>query len=104
MTHGIVLASIHSVGNAIEAVVWFAMAGIVLAMRARPNAPSGRFQLAAITLLAFGASDIVEIQTGAWWKPWWLLVWKGACILLLVSLWWTRPRPKTQPDAIDSRP
>ena len=32
MTHGILIASIHSVGNAIEAVVWIIMAGVVLVL------------------------------------------------------------------------
>ncbi|MHC4132622.1 MAG: hypothetical protein ACYSSP_06740 [Planctomycetota bacterium] len=35
---------------------------------------------ASILLIAFGCSDFVEIRTGAWWRPWWLLVWKGGCL------------------------
>ena len=34
----------------------------------------------------FGASDVIEAYTGAWWKPWWLFVWKAACVLAMVWL------------------
>jgi hypothetical protein len=34
------------------------------------------------TLILFGISDFVEMATGAWWQPWWLLVWKTLCIVL----------------------
>jgi hypothetical protein len=54
------------------------------------RSPANRNQCwnAAATLIAFGVSDVIEIQTGAWWRPWWLLVWKGLCIAVLVSLFW----------------
>ena len=42
--------------------------------------------MAAMTFALFGLSDIVEIQTGAWWRPWWLLVWKAVCVLVLLVL------------------
>lgn len=41
--------------------------------------------LSAVTLVLFGLSDVVELQTGAWWRPWWLPVWKGICIAILVT-------------------
>jgi len=28
----------------------------------------------------FALSDFIEIQTGAWWDPWWLLLLKGSCL------------------------
>jgi hypothetical protein len=40
--------------------------------------------LLAVTLAVFGASDLVESRTGAWWKPWWLFVWKAICVLALL--------------------
>ncbi|MBE7458640.1 MAG: hypothetical protein KJ057_17160 [Phycisphaerae bacterium] len=39
-----------------------------------------------MTFLAFGASDVVEADTGAWWRPWWLLAWKAACLAVLLTL------------------
>jgi hypothetical protein len=51
-----------------------------------------QFVQVACVLVAFGFSDVVEIQTGAWWRPWWLLVWKGACLLAMLGMWWYRPK------------
>ena len=48
--------------------------------------------IAAVTFCAFGVSDIVEVETGAWWRPWWLLVWKGLCIVVLLVLLWQHYR------------
>ncbi|MCP4708286.1 MAG: hypothetical protein GY869_06655, partial [Planctomycetes bacterium] len=28
-------------------------------------------------LVLFGGSDFYEAHTGAWWKPWWLMVWNA---------------------------
>lgn len=32
--------------------------------------------------LAFGCSDWIEMHTGAWWKPWWLLLLKATCVTI----------------------
>lgn len=46
--------------------------------------------------MAFGVSDIIELQTGAWWRPWWLLLLKAACLLSFAQtgyyLWWHQKR------------
>ena len=39
-----------------------------------------------IMLILFGVSDWIELSTGAWWKPWWLFVWKAICVLSLTAL------------------
>lgn len=82
-----------------EAILWFCVSvGFVFRAFAMAVAPENksrpRMLLLAVALifLAFGASDLVEIQTGAWWHPWWLLVWKGSCIAGLIALWRFRPR------------
>ena len=78
---------IHGIGNAIEALVWWVL-GVCMLMAALAR-PIERNQclLTAIALVLFGCSDIVEISTGAWWRPWWLLTWKGACVLILCRQW-----------------
>ena len=86
--------------NYIEAGLWIVL-GVGFAVRATRSASGAARQsgrIAAITLLAFGASDLVETRTGAWWHPWWLLVWKGLCVIVLAGLvaaWWKgrRDRP-----------
>ncbi|HUS48367.1 MAG TPA: hypothetical protein VNA25_07970 [Phycisphaerae bacterium] len=82
------MAKVESVayyGNLIEGVFWIAMgAGFALsAIWCRHRL--GRL-IGAAALVAFGCSDFVEMQTGAWWDPWWLIVWKGACNLVFVVL------------------
>ena len=44
--------------------------------------------------LLFGISDFVEVGTGTWWRPWWLIIWKAACIgvLVLSYVWCKRCR------------
>jgi hypothetical protein len=42
----------------------------------------------AVSLLFFGVSDLIEVHTGAWWRPWWLFMLKALCLLGIIrSLW-----------------
>ena len=81
--------------NNAEAVLWLTLGvGVLLGALLRPPATARRWRLAlAVTLLLFGLSDVVETRTGAWWRPWWMLLWKGGCLLAFVSLYARRPRP-----------
>jgi len=79
------LDPIFVVSNRVEAALWLAIAlafGIAAVRRAsvRADCITG-----AITFALFGVSDLVETATGAWWRPWWLLAWKGGCVA--VFLW-----------------
>ena len=77
---------IHRDGNLIEACVWFAIAGLVSWKAFTAPRVSRRILfLLATTMMVFGASDFVEMRTGAWWRPWWLLVWKVACVITLLG-------------------
>jgi len=56
--------------------------------------------IGAILFVAFAGSDIVELHTGAWWRPWWLLCWKGACLFGLLSVaiaYWLAGRRAVSP-------
>jgi hypothetical protein len=70
-----------------EAALW-GLVGLTFGAYAvrRAGATRRRRALAALTFLLFGLSDVVEVRTGAWWRPWWLLVWKAVCVLALVLL------------------
>ncbi|MEZ6132029.1 MAG: hypothetical protein R3C59_25485 [Planctomycetaceae bacterium] len=72
--------------NAFEAVLW-TIFGVSLLVRAVTH-PSqrGRCLLAAITFIVFAGSELMEMQTGAWWRPWWLFLWKALCVTSLVVL------------------
>src|SRR5260221_14422810 len=77
-------------GNLIEAGLW-SLLGIVTFIHAfrREKKFQCTLLLLGATLVVFGGSDLVESQTGAWWRPWWLLLWKAACVLML-SFFFTR--------------
>ena len=70
-------------GNLIEGIFWIAI-GVCFALALlRPNRRGAKL-VAAINFAVFGCSDFVEYQTGAWWRPWWLMLWKGACVCIMV--------------------
>ena len=72
--------------NVFETCLWTVIA-IILAVKACRTDKHRRWLLAAsLTLLLFAASEWKEYQTGAWWRPYWLALWKGACILTLIGL------------------
>jgi hypothetical protein len=74
--------------NYIEIGIWCATATVVAVVALRRSGPARRdFGLASLVLFAFGASDYAEIVTGGeWWTPWWLLLWKAACVVGLLAL------------------
>lgn len=82
-----ILTNIYLQGNYIEAIIWFVFAfGFVIVAQQNSGKIKKHSYLAAINFLLFGISDIVEIQTRAWWSPWWLFFWKSGCILTMVWL------------------
>lgn len=72
--------------NLLESAMWLVL-GAMVAVRARSAIPRLRRVgfVTAIALLAFAGTDIVEARTGAWFRPWWLLVYNGLCIAVLVG-------------------
>jgi hypothetical protein len=72
--------------NQLEACLWFFL-GIVLTLSSRhAKAPKKKTMwTAAAAFLIFGVSDLIEANTGAWWRPLWLLFLKAACIAVLVG-------------------
>ncbi|HTL29698.1 MAG TPA: hypothetical protein VL282_10770, partial [Tepidisphaeraceae bacterium] len=71
--------------NYLEACLWIAI-GAGFAIAAFTKGPRGRCLIASVAFLLFGVSDYVEAHTGAWWRPWWLLLWKGGCLLMFLGL------------------
>lgn len=76
-----------AVFNLLEGLLWLSIAaGFTLALcKARSNADLKA--VAAVLFLTFGLSDFVEIQTGGWYKPWWLLAWKASNLIGLVIVY-----------------
>ena len=90
------LEQIYVNGNYLEAFLWFCFA-IGFAVNAVKKYGKTRTHrlITSLIFFLFGGSDIVEVQTGAWWSPWWLFVWKASCVLSMVILFWVylRDRP-----------
>lgn len=74
----------HAVFNYGEACLWFILA-LSLAVRLRMTRP-WRWLLPC-AFAVFGVSDLIEVQTGAWWEPWWLFLMKAACVLVFLLAW-----------------
>src|SRR6266568_23920 len=77
------------IGNYMEGVFWTAV-GIVLVISGRRanSAYRGLSIVASVTFMIFGISDFVEAQTGAWWRPLWLVGWKASCLVVLAWCHW----------------
>lgn len=91
------VSNFFATSNYIEAGVWVLIAAVV-AVRAR----GWKYVwLTAATLVVFGASDVVEASTGAWWDPWWLLVWKGVCVFVLLGVVIAAVRGRKRGKAMD---
>ncbi len=80
--------NIESIGNVLEAGLWF-LIGTALAVRAWRSQPArlAKWVLPGAFVL-FGISDLIEAQTGAWWRPSWLLVLKLSCVMVFVAALW----------------
>ena len=74
-------------GNHLEAAFWVIVAlGFFVGAFRQEGQVRRRCWIAAITFLLFGVSDVVEAETGAWYRPAWLLLWKGACLGVMAWL------------------
>ena len=72
------------IANHMEAALWIILGIGFFAYGLWKKLPlRGSWLIVAITLLAFGGSDVVEARTGAWWRPWWLFVLKAVCVVTL---------------------
>jgi len=79
--------TIHAVFNYWEGWFWIILGASVLAVSVFKQRRVGWFSVVLFLLLVtFGLSDFVEMRTGAWYRPWWLFVWKGICVVGFVLI------------------
>ncbi|MFC1736836.1 hypothetical protein ACFL1X_12020 [Candidatus Hydrogenedentota bacterium] len=72
--------------NTIEAGIWMFMACAWLIKSSRCIGKKRKIlRVAAVTFLIFGISDLIEVKTGAWFKPLGLLLLKSACVISLLG-------------------
>ena len=70
--------------NVVEAGVWLAISmRFLLYGLKRKTTLKKAFVVFSITLFFFGLSDVIETQTGAWYRPWTLLLLNAVCVLLI---------------------
>jgi hypothetical protein len=81
---------VEGIFNLVEGLWWMGLGMGLLLRTSRQAVSRCLISWLAVILILFGLSDFVEIFSGAWWRPWWLAVWKAAClttgILLLIFL------------------
>ncbi len=70
--------------NLYEAILWFVIS-IALLYTAIFDKSKNLYKInlivSAVLFFFFGISDLIEMQTGAWWRPVGLLILKGACVI-----------------------
>ncbi len=85
--------------NQLEPFIWYALA-ILLVPALRRHSPWKERYALALVVVVFGTSDFFE--TVAWWTPWWLLMWKAVCLLILAIMSlriWSRFKKGSQTSA-----
>ena len=73
--------------NYIESGIWFVISIGLTIDAYRRGKNDDHFNItviASFAFVAFGISELIEAQTGAWWRPLSLLVFKGACVFTFV--------------------
>ncbi len=70
--------------NCFEAVFWMTI-GFAVFQKSRVASRHDRLgRIAAFWFVLFGVSDIFEVFTGAWYRPWPLLLFKAVCVVALI--------------------
>ena len=97
------VSSFFVTANYIEAGLW-AIIGTGFLLHALLKYRGVNSFTAAAAFLLFGISDVIETRTGAWWRPWWLLVMKGGCIAVFLVLFarYALAQRATQPATPDT--
>ena|SRR5687767_15542689 len=81
-----IAASWFQWANWVEAALWIVMGiGFLAGALARSPLDRRRRCSLGLVLIAFGLSDIIEAETGAWYRPLGLLIWKGICVICLLT-------------------
>ena len=79
--------NVFYVFNLCEGLLWIGMAIGFLVVLARKRQNVDLMLATSLLFLVFGISDFVEIETGGWYKPWWLLLWKASCLVGFASVY-----------------
>ena len=79
----------YAIFNYLEAGLWLAICTVLLLRSRKESSNKATFIGLGVTLFLFGVSDIIEVHTGAWWKPKSLLFLKTGCVLSMI-IWFSK--------------
>jgi hypothetical protein len=82
--------------NIIEFFLWLGFAVVFFIPALRRDEKHRLFcALGGLGFVAASLSELVEVRTGAWWRPWWLLLWKASFFpyIAFMVVWYTRFTP-----------
>jgi len=85
--------------NLIEALLWMTISVVFLIRRRKQKNFRNLSFAASLAFFAFGISDLIEIQTRAWYEPIGLFLFKAACVatfLILLILYIKRSKETEQ--------
>ncbi len=72
---------VETIFNGGEALLWLAFAVIVaIRFHCAPLRVRRSARAMAVFFFLFAVSDVIEMQTGAWWRPLGLLIFKAVCL------------------------
>jgi hypothetical protein len=75
------LGMVETIFNGGEAILWLAFAVVVtVRFHHAPRRARCTARVMAAFFVLFAISDVIEMQTGAWWRPLGLLILKAACL------------------------
>lgn len=87
--------------NACEGLLWTAIAVGLLIVVCQKRQNPGLILALAFLFFTFGVSDWVEIGTGGWYKPWWMLAWKAMDLSGLATILLILRRRTVRDQAVD---
>lgn len=91
-----------AVFNIAEALVWIVIALVIAARASFARADRRRIGfIASAAFLAFAGTDLIEANTGAWYRPLWLLVYNVVCVAFIVGCYVKYLSLRNAPSAHD---
>lgn len=76
--------------NLFEGVLWASFSLFFLIPALKPGEKHRGFCLFGVfAFVTASLSEFYEAHTGAWWKPWWLIIWKASFgLFFAIILYW----------------
>ncbi len=71
-------------GNLVEAGLWIGVGSLLAGAAVRRSHGRRPLLILAMAFWVFATTDLVEMWSGAWWKPGWLLLLKSGCVAAIV--------------------